>query len=328
MKLTDILRQINEEEEEDNKGQKFNIPKNMTLSSPSIPLSKLEDYLNDSSNYGMYSRNIQNVGSSALQAKINYEKSKIFGPTGKSIKDRTPTAKIGKAKELWNSSDAGWRKDKAKDIKSRFPEFDITGWEELEFDELPKEAKKYNVFWDFITGPKLDALIKKVTSEFSTQENPLNWKEEDGRLVFPPDVNPKFEVIEKTVDTVMKNAGVSKKEYKLKPEDIKGFTPPKQEIPSTPQPTGPSVLTLTLDPAKIKGKKPELNAMIKLLKNTYDQNFDYDQENSVIKITNIKPERRADIRSQFAKFLKPVTPVKENFDFERYQMLRRAGIIK
>ena len=328
MKLTDILRQINEEEEEDNKGQKFNIPKNMTLSSTSIPLAKLEDYLNDSSNYGMYSRNIQNVGSSALQTKIEQEKSKIFGPTGKSIKDRTPPAKIAKAKELWNSSDARWRKDKAKDIKSRFPEFDTTGWEELEFDELPKEAKKYNVFWDFITGPKLDALIKKVTSEFSTQENPLNWKEEDGRLVFPPDVNPKFEVIEKTVNTVMKNAGVSKKEYKLKPEDIKGFAPPKQEIPSTPQPAGPSILTLTLDPAKIKGKKPELNAIIKLLKNTYDQNFDYDQENSVIKITNIKPERRADVRSQFAKFLKPVIPVKENFDFERYQMLRRAGIIK
>ena len=44
MKLTDILRQINEEEE-DNKGQDFNIPKNMALSSPSIPVSKLEDYL-------------------------------------------------------------------------------------------------------------------------------------------------------------------------------------------------------------------------------------------------------------------------------------------
>ena len=329
MKLTDILRQINEEEE-DNKGQDFNIPKNMALSSPSIPVSKLEDYLNDSSNYGMYSRNIQNAGSAALQSKIEQEKAKIFGPTGKSIKDRTPPAKVAKAKELWNSSDTGWRKDKAKDIKNRFPEFDTTGWEELEFDELPKEAKKYNVFWDFITGPKLDTLIKKITSEFSTQENPLNWEEEDGRLVFPPDNNPNFNQITKIISTVMKNAGIPEEEYKLKPEDIKGFTPSKQELPTTPQPAGPSVLTLTLDLNKVKGKKNELNAIIKPLKNTYDKNFDYDQENGVIKITNIKPERRADVRSQFAKFLKSQSPVKESLDFdlERYQMLRRAGIIK
>jgi hypothetical protein len=323
MKLTDILRQINEEEEEDNKGQKFNIPKNMTLSSPSIPLSKLEDYLNDSSNYGMYSRNIQNAGSDVLKEKIKQEQEKVFGPKGKA---RGPNMKLKAAKEKWDEADNEWKKSKAKEISSRLPELDPKGWEELTFDELPRQAK--DSFYDVITGPKLDALIKKVKSEFLTQENPLNWEEEDGRLVFPPDTNPKFEVIEKTVNTVMKNAGVSEKEYKLKPEDIKGFTLPKQETPPTPQPIGPSVLTITLDPAKIKGKKPELNAIIKLLKNTYEKNFDYDQENSVIKITNIKPERRADVRNQFSKFLKASTPIKEDFDLERYQMLRRAGIIK
>jgi len=327
MKLTDILRQINEEEE-DNKGQEFNTPKNMTLSSPSIPVAKLEDYLNDSSNYGMYSRNVQNVGSAALQSRIEQEKAKIFGPTGKNIRDRTPTAKVAKAKELWNAADAEWRKDKAKDIKSRFPEFDINGWEELEFDELPKEAKKYNVFWDFITGPKLDALIAKVESEFSTPERSLNWKEEDGRLVFPPDTNPNFNQITKIVNTVMKSVGIPEKEYLLKPEEIKGFTLPKQEIPSTPQPAGPSILTLTLDPDKIKGKKPELNAMIKLLQNTYDKNFDYNKDTNVIKITNIKPEKRGDIRSQFVKFLKSQTPIKEEQDWEMRRMLVRAGIIK
>ena len=68
------------EEEEDNKGQEFNTPKNMTLSSPSIPVAKLEDYLNDSSNYGMYSRNVQNVGSAAFQSRIEQEKAKISCP--------------------------------------------------------------------------------------------------------------------------------------------------------------------------------------------------------------------------------------------------------
>ena len=31
---------------------------------------------------------------------------------------------------------------------------------------------------------------------------------------------------------------------------------------------------------------------------------------------------------EFSKFLKQQSPIKEDFDFERYQMLRRAGIIK
>jgi hypothetical protein len=233
MKLTDIFRSIRENEEgEENKGQDIKIPNNMVLTPVNASLQDLENALNDDSNYETYSRNVQNVGSAALQSRIEQEKAKIFGPTGKNIKDRTPPAKVAKAKELWNASDAEWRKDKAKDIKSRFPELDITGWEELEFDELPKEAKKYNVFWDFITGPKLDALIAKVKSEFSTSEKPLNWKEEDSRLVFPPDLNPGFKQVEKIVSTVMKNAGiVGKNQYVIKPEPIKDF---QSAAPSAP----------------------------------------------------------------------------------------------
>jgi hypothetical protein len=161
------------------------------------------------------------------------------------------------------------------------------------------------------------------------------------RVIFPLVSNKPFlgtqgeQGLKDIVNSILKNAKVSVEQADV----VRGTTSstsssteptptkPKQEIP-TPQPVGPSVLTLTLDPAKIKGKKPELNAIVKLLKNTYDKNFDYDQENSVIKITNIKPERRADVRNQFSKFLKASTPIKEDFDFERYQMLRRAGIIK
>lgn len=323
MKLTDILHTIKENEEE-NKGQEMNIPKNMTLSSTSIPISTLEDYLNDSSNYGTYSRNVQNVGSAALQSKIEQEKTKIFGPTGKGIKDRTPMAKVAKAKELWNSSDNEWKKSKAADIKSRFPEFDITGWEELTFDELPKEAKKYNVFWDFITGPKLDALISKVQSEFSASEKPLNWKEEDNRLVFPPDINPSFNQIKKIVDTVMQNAGVKETEYTIKPEAIKIQDTPKPTPTETP--SGPSLATfkITLDPKKIRGNTDVVKNMIAGLKNTYDKNFEYSQ--NILTIKNIKPEKKIDLIKFFSPYKQ--TEVTESFDFERYQMLRRAGIIK
>jgi hypothetical protein len=224
MRLTNILREI--EDEEDNIGQNVKIPTNMVLIPINASLQDLEKALNDDSNYEAYSRNVQNVGSAALQSKIESEQTKIFGPTGKSIKDRTPPAKVKKAKELWDAADVEWRKDKAKDIKSRFPEFDITGWEELEFDQLPKEARKYNVFWDFITGPKLDALISKVKSEFSASEKPLNWEEENGELVFPPDLNPGFNQIEKIITTVMKNAGITgKKQYVIKSQPIKDYQP-------------------------------------------------------------------------------------------------------
>jgi hypothetical protein len=224
MRLTNILREI--EDAGDNNGRGTRIPHNMVLIPVNASLQDLEKALNDDSNYEAYSRNVQNVGSAALQSKIDSEKAKIFGPTGNSLKDRTPNAKVKKAKELWDAADTEWRKDKAKDIKSRFSEFDITGWEKLEFDQLPKEAKKYNVFWDFITGPKLDALISKVKSGFSTSEKPLNWEEENGELIFPPDFNPENNQIEKIVTTVMKNAGITgKKQYVIKSQPIKDYQP-------------------------------------------------------------------------------------------------------
>jgi len=222
MRLTNILREI--EDAGDNNGRGVRVPHNMVLIPVNASLQDLENALNDDSNYEAYSRNVQNVGSAALQSKIDSEKAKIFGPTGNSLKDRTPNAKVKKAKELWDAADTEWRKDKAKDIKSRFPEFDITGWEKLEFDQLPKEAKKYNIFWDFITGPKLDALISKVKSGFSTSEKPLNWEEENGELIFPPDFNPENNQIEKIITTVMKNAGITgKKQYIIKSKPIKDF---------------------------------------------------------------------------------------------------------
>ena len=332
MKLTDILREI--EDGGENKGQDLKIPNNMVLTPIGASLQKLEDALNDDSNYETYSRNVQNVGSAALQSRIEQEKSKIFGPTGKGIKDRTPMAKVAKAKELWDTSDAEWRKSKAKDIKSRFPEFDTTGWEELEFNELPKEAKKYNVFWDFITGPKLDALIAKVKSEFSTSEKPLNWKEEDSRLVFPPDLNPGFKQIEKIVTTVMKNAGIEgKNQYTIKPEPIKDYqpvTPTKTDAAIKPiefKDVDESVADDIKD--EIESKYPNLTVSIF---SSEDSNlalvrikgFTSNQER--IKVQGEANQILSDLSENLTK--KRKLKEEQEFDFDKYQMLRRAGIIK
>jgi hypothetical protein len=332
MKLTDILREI--EDGEENKGQDVKIPNNMVLTPIGASLQKLEDALDDDSNYETYSRNVQNVGSAALQSRIEQEQAKIFGPTGKGIKDRTPNAKVAKAKELWDTSDIEWKKSKAKDIKNRFPEFDITGWEELDFSELPKEARKYNVFWDFITGPKLDALIARVKSEFSTSEKPLNWKEEDGRLVFPPDLNPGFKQVEKIVTTVMKNAGITgKDQYTINPEPIKNYqlaTPTKTDAAIKPIEFKDVDESIAYDiKDEIESSYPNLTVSI------------FSSEDSSLAVVRIKGftsnQERIKVQGEANQILSDLSEnltkkqkVKESldFDFEKYQMLRRAGIIK
>ena len=332
MKLTDILREI--EDGEENKGQDVKIPNNMVLTPIGASLQKLEDALDDDLNYETYSRNVQNIGSAALQSKIEQEQAKIFGPTGKGIKDRPPNAKVAKAKELWDAADAKWRKSKAKDIQNRFPEFDITGWEELDFSELPKEARKYNVFWDVITGPKLDALIARVKSEFLTSEKPLNWVEEDGKLIFPPDLNPGFKQIEKIVATVMKNAGITgKNQYTIKPEPIKGYQPPTPtKVDAEIKPVEfKDVDESVADDIKdeIKSKYPNLTISI------------FSSESSNLAVIRIKGftsnQERTKVQGEANQILSDLSEnlikkqkVKESLDFdlERYQMLRRAGIIK
>ena len=313
MKLIDILKEV----EDGKEGIKRSfIPQNLVLIPINIPLQKLEDALNNDSNYKEYSRNIQNIGSAALQSKIEQEKEKIFGPSGKGIKDRAPMAKVAKAKVLWNDSDTKWKKSKSEEIKSRFPKFDITGWEELEFDELPKEAKKHNVFWDFITGPKLDAIIQKAKSQFSTSEKPLNWEIKDEMLVFLHNDNLTVNQAKNIVKKVMKSAGIDEETYKLDVKDDIGKSPNIQPSSSS-KPT----FKITLDPKKIKGKKDVLKK-IDGLKSTYRKNFSFSDKVLIIK--NIDNAKKMDL----IKFFSPYKKVEEvNEDFKKMMQIR-AGIIK
>jgi hypothetical protein len=313
MKLIDILKEV----EDGKEGMKRAfIPQNLVLIPIDIPLQKLEDALNNDSNYKEYSRNIQNIGSAALQSKIEQEKEKIFGPSGKGIKDRAPSKKVAKAKVIWNNSDTEWKKSKSEEIKSRFPKFDITGWEELEFDELPKEAKKHNIFWDFITGPKLDAIIQKAKSQFSTSEKPLNWEIKDEMLVFSHDDNLTVNQAKNIIEKVMKSAGIDKETYKLNVKDdiVKS---PNIEPPSSSKPT----FKMTLDPKKIKGNKA-VEKKIEDLKSTYKKNFSF--ADKVLIIKNIDKAKKIDL----IRFFSPYQKVEEvNEDFKKMMQLR-AGIIK
>jgi hypothetical protein len=351
MKLTDILRQINEEEEENG----LQSPDKANYEVAIIPsdMQAALDALSNSENY------VVKVIDKDGKEKIDTNFSRTFS-------DRSQIDKIfGRSKMAeknidamnnWNSLSPVGRRSKVRDLQKREPEVYKNGIEGKDFikayDFWQSEGNEgseedFIVANDYKPGAEF-APIKKISklgtdNKYFPQKNAdtlkkyagtlsidTNYDIDGDKIVFPSAKNEwgNKDLIKRRIKTIMDNAGVEFKEdtqYQLPDET------PTQSIPTpTPKPVGPSILTLTLDPDKIKGKKPELNAIIKLLKNTYDKNFDYDQEKGVIKITNIKPERRADVTRQFGKFLKTTSPVKESldFDFERYQMLRRAGIIK
>jgi hypothetical protein len=324
MKLTDILREI----EGDEDGMK-QMKVNYDLAVEPADLDKALAALNDPKNYGIYAQNMSD--------RKTLER--VFGPS-------IPSQKAQAAWKDWDSRSEDEKAFKIIDIKNRVPE----AWAATEkeaadgFERWQAEGNdgSLNDYLFTLSGKSLPKSLVGTYGKFyypeknaenqrkygGKMEQDVHYVVKDGKIIFPSTLENPYKTkpyLSKVLKTIMDNAGVDFKLVDV--EQDGGETPMTRE--KTPSPTNTtSVLTLTLDPDKIKGKKPELNAMVKLLKNTYDKDFDYDQENNVIKINNIKPERRNDVRSQFAKFLKSATPVKENFDFERYQMLRRAGIIK
>jgi hypothetical protein len=353
MKLTDILRQINEEEEEEN-GLKSPDKANYEVAIIPSDMQAALDALSNSENY-------------VVKVKDEEGNEKIDTNFSRTFSDRSQIDKIfGRSKMAeknedamnnWNSLSPVGRRSKVRDLQKREPEVYKKGIEGKDFikayDFWQSEGNEgseedFIVANDYKSGVEF-APIKKISklgtdNKYFPQKNAdtlkkyagtlsidTNYDIDGDKIVFPSAKNAwgNKELIKRRIKTIMGNAGVEFKEdttYQLPDET------PTQEptLSPEPQPAGPSVLTLTLDPDKIKGKKPELNNIVKLLKNTYDKNFDYNKETNVIKIANIKPERRDIVRSQFGNFLKKTDPIKESLDFdlERYQMLRRAGIIK
>jgi hypothetical protein len=203
MKLTDILREI---EDEQDGSQSVRAKYNIALVTKSTPLPQVEDALNNLENYGKYASYAQNINVDIQQAKA-----KFFGPKG------GPNVKIATAKKDWNSADESWRKLKLKDIQTRVPGVDITGLEDVTYDELPKEIKNWKIFYPTLTKDTLDQLIKNMTGA----PNILVWNVEGDSLVFPRKENqniPGDNTLEKILKTVLDNAGIS--DYKIGKKEI------------------------------------------------------------------------------------------------------------
>lgn len=300
MKLTNILKEINDE----NDSQSVRAKHNITLVIQSTPIPEVEKALEDLDNYGKYASYAQNTNIDIPQAK-----SKFFGPKG------GPNVKVATAKKDWNSADSEWRLLKSKDIKSRLPQLDTTGWEDLSFDELPKEARDWKNFYPQLTKDALDNLIKNM----STTSNILDWYVDKNSLVFPRKSNeniPGDNTMEKILKTVMDNAGITDYKIGKKEEETDGEPTVLKKVSKFTQlkVTVPSRADASELRAELKEKFVIPTAVYEIAEN--GEEFDL-----IIKNITISQKAKMQMYLQDEGLM-------EGIDFDKRRMLVLAGIIK
>ena len=297
MKLTDILREIDDQDGSSD----YRESREIVLITKTTPLSDVEDALNDIRNYGKYASNKQNTNTDVKKIKDAY-----FGPSGMG-----PKAKNKVTREIWDKADTAWRKFKLEDIKSRHPEVDITGLEDLNFEALPAEIRDPRVYFiSPYTKDKLDALIASMSGNADI----LYWYEDNGALIFPKDKNENMaggNAVMNIIKTVMDNAGITDAKARL--ENDAG------EV---------STITKTTQMQVPAGSRGEAAALRKELQDKFViPNAGYkikeDENGFSLSITGITLTQKANITN----YLKNKGLLEES-NWEMRKMLRLAGIIK
>jgi hypothetical protein len=320
MKLRDILREIEDQEGDGMKTK--NISKNIVLTTKDTPIEQVGAALDDLNNYKDAGYGQYVTYQRQADPSINPIIQKAFGPSG------GPNMKGPANQKEWNSATPEWRLKKAKDIQSRTG-LDITGWEDLKFSQLPKEATDWKVFYP---QSSIEAMIP-IILDITQKSDIFDWIEEDGFIVFPRKDNktiPNDETMEKVIRTVMKNAGIedytiTKREAQDKPtpgkekEKPENVSIPPYNITSTPDGT-----QLTLEDAEdlkddIESKISEL-AGLKVSVIPSKQN----PENALLKISGFKSNKERSVVQQ--KVNNAMNNLFESILKRALQV--RAGIIK
>jgi len=309
MKLLDILNEI------DDQGGPADYRENreIVLRTKTTPLSYVEDALNDIRNYGKYAANKQNTSADIRKIKDAY-----FGPSGMG-----PKAKNKVTREIWDASDAAWRKFKLEDIKSRHPEIDITDLENLGFEELPAEIRDPRVYFiSPYTKDKLDSLIASMSGNADI----LYWYEDNGALIFPKDKNENMaggNAVMNIIKTVMSNAGITDAKASL--ENDAG------EISTISKTTQMQV------PVESRGEAAALRRELqdKFVIPSAGYKIKEGEDGFVLSITGITLTQKANITNYLKNRPKPKDKNKgkseeelNEVEFERKKMLILAGIIK
>jgi hypothetical protein len=320
MKLTDILREI--DGEEDGMQQ---VQVRYDLAVEPADLDKALAALNDTKNYGIYAQNMRD------QKVIN----RVFGPSIDAQKKKVATGD-------WDSRSEDEKVIKLIDIKNRVPEaWDIGGKEaEVGYEEWQAEGndgtlEDYLVTLPFeklpksLLGPYSRNYFPKKTAENQRKyggkmEQDIHYVVKDGKIVFPSTLENPYKTkpyLSKVLKTIMDNAKV---DFQLVDVEQDSETPKTVEKPKAETVAPLSYTADTLDKAekartafqKEIGDVPTAKYEIEPIK--ADEETKYK-----LVVTGISADQRAKL---FTK--KTTLKEEQDFNLERYQMLRRAGIIK
>jgi len=208
MKLTDILREI--EDEEGGMGQ---LKVNYDLAVQSTDIDAALTALNDTSNYGIYAQNMRDP-----QAIV-----KAFGPS-------IPAQKAGAAWKDWDTRSDDEKAFKLIDLKNRVPEAFATAEKEAEagYERWQSEGNDGNLndYLFSLPGKSLPKdIIGRYGANYFPMKTPDNLKKYGGKLeqdihyivkgdkiVFPYTLENPYKTkpyLSKVLKTIMDNAGVN-----------------------------------------------------------------------------------------------------------------------
>jgi len=320
MKLTDILREI--EGEEDGMGQ-LKVRYDLAVQPENLDAALAA--LNDTKNYGIYAQNMRDP--EAIK--------KAFGPS-------IPAQKAGAAWKDWDSRSDDEKAFKLIDIKNRVPE----AWTKAEaeaqagYERWQAEGNdgSLNDYLFTLSGKELPKdIIGKYGANYYPIKTPDNLKKYGGKLeqdihyvvkgdkiVFPHTLENPYKTkpyLSKVLKTIMDNAGVK---FTLVDVEQDVEAPKTVEKPKTEEVPPLSYTADSRDKVekaraafqKEIGEVPNAKYEIQPVETEAGRQYK-------LVVTGISKDQRQ-------KLLVKKTTLKEEqeFDFEQYQMLRRAGIIK
>jgi len=319
MKLTDILREI--EGEEDGMNQ---LKVRYDLAVEPADLDKALAALNDPKTYGIYAQNMRDP-----QAIV-----KAFGPS-------IPAQKAGAAWKDWDSRSDDEKAFKIIDIKNRVPE----AWAATEkeaadgFERWQAEGNdgSLNDYLFTLSGKSLPkSLVGTYGKNYYPMKTPDNLKKyagkleqdihyvvKDGKIVFPHTLENPYKTkpyLSKVLKTIMDNAGV---DFKLVDVEQDVEAPKTVEKPKVEAVPPLSYTADTKDQAE-KARTLFQKEIGEVPTVVYD-----------IEPVDVNGERKYKLvvtgfqnTDQRAKLFAKKTTLKEEQDFEMRRMLVRAGIIK
>ena len=319
MKLTDILREI--EGEEDGMSQ---LKVNYDLAVQPKDIDAALEAMDNISNYGIYAQNMRDP-----QAIV-----KAFGPS-------IPAQKAGAAWKDWDTRSEDEKAFKLIDLKNRVPEAFATAEKEAEsgYERWQAEGNdgSINDYLFTLSGKELPKdIIGRYGANYFPMKTPDNLKKyggkleqnihyvvKDGKIVFPYTLENPYKTkpyLSKVLKTIMDNAGV---EFQLVDVEQDGGEAPKTvEKPKAETVPPLSVTADSLD--KIDKIRKEFQKEIGEVPTVkYETETTKTEEGTQYKliVTGISSDQRK-------KLLVKKSTLKEEmeFDFDLYRIKKLAGL--